>query len=67
MANRFCSPLALAGDDVDDDRGTNQRRDGIKGDNTGLAWEETDKVADKGYDGTTEDGGWQQHTMVVGR
>ena len=58
---------ASAGDDVDDDGSTNQRRDGIKGNNTTLAREETDEVADEGYDCSTEDGGRQQHPMIVCR
>ena len=48
---------SLAGDDVDDDGGADEGRNGIEGDDATLAWEETDKVADEGHDGTTEDGG----------
>ena len=61
--NRVVS--SLAGDDVDDDGGADERRDGIEGDDTTLAREETDEVADEGDDGTAEDSGWQKHTMVV--
>ena len=57
--------LSFAGDDVDDDRGADEWRDGIEGYDTTLAWEETDEVADEGHDSATEDGGRQQHTMVV--
>ncbi len=57
---------ALAGDDVDDYGGTDERGDGVKGDDATLAWEETDKVADEGDDGAAEDGSWQKHTVVVG-
>ena len=48
---------ALAGDDVDDYGGTDERGDGVKGDDATLAWEETDEIADKGHNGTIEDGG----------
>ena len=47
---------ALAGDDVDDYGGTDERGDGVKGDDATLAWEETDEIADKGHNGTIEDG-----------
>ena len=58
---------SLAGDDVDDDGGADEGRNGIEGNDTTLAWEEADEVADEGHDGTTEDGGGQQYTMVVCR
>ncbi len=53
------------GDDVDDDGGADEGRDGVEGDDTTLAREETDEVADESHDGSAEDGGRQQHTMVV--
>ena len=58
--------LSFAGDDVDDDRGADEWRDGIEGYDTTLAWEETDEVADEGHDSAAEDGGWQKHTVIVG-
>ena len=58
--------LSFAGNHVDDDRGADEWRDGIEGYDTTLARKETDEVADKGDDGAAEDGGWQQHTVVVG-
>ena len=57
--------LSFASDDVNNDGGADERRDGVEGDDTTLAWEETDEVADEGHDGAAEDGGRQQHTMVV--
>ena len=58
--------LSFASDDVNNDGGADERRDGIEGDDTTLAGEETDEVADEGDDGAAEDGSWQKHTVVVG-
>ena len=58
--------LSFAGNDVDNDGGADEGRDGIEGYDTTLARKETDEVADEGDDGTTEDGGREQHTVVVG-
>lgn len=53
-------------DDVDYHRGTHNGRYGIKGDDTVLAGKEAYQITDQSDDGTTEDGGRKQHTVVVG-
>ena len=57
--------LSFTCDDVNNDGCADQRRDGVEGDDTTLAREETDEVADEGHDSSAEDGGREKHTMVV--
>ena len=51
--------LSFTGNDVDNDGCADERRDGVEGDDTTLAWEETDEVANESHHGAAEDGGWE--------
>ena len=44
----------LAGDDVDDNGGADERGDGVEGDDTTLAWQIADKITYQGYYRTAE-------------
>ena len=46
--------LSLAGDDVDDNGGADERGYGVEGDDTTLAWQIADKITYQGYYRTAE-------------
>lgn len=59
-----CSPSLS--NDIDDDRRTDERCDGIEGDDPRFAWKHTEQVAHQCHDSPHEDSGRQQRTVVVG-
>ena len=61
----LCPCLALY-DDIDNDGGTHERRDGAKWDDASFARQEADEIAEQGDGRATEQGGRQQCAMVVG-
>jgi hypothetical protein len=46
--------LSLAGDDIDDNGGADERGYGVEGDDTTLAWQIADKITYQGYYRTAE-------------
>ena len=56
----------LAGDDIDDDGSADKGGDGVKGNNTTLAWEIANEVAHQRYYRAAKQGGREQLAMVIG-
>ena len=66
MLKRIGSGIAtLMGNDIDDDRGTDDRGDGIERDNALVAWQDTEEVRQKCNGSTSHNRGRHQALMVL--